>query len=238
MRTTGGGATGSVRNLRIREDTAKYLLNLDPNSAHYDPKSRSMREDPQPHKAKKAFAGDNFVRKSGDYHAWEAERLHQLAAYDHGASLHMQAAPSQAEILHQHFKTKKDKLQVSICACEECGYCLQAASIHGRMVYLPVYYLAEHVPMPAPMCSLEFLFMRLLKQILCSWLERVLTMCRTSSCSKPLPCECCPAFCCANVSTYASSLAFQLLLSLCLLTACALRSNPQDWQCSWGLVAR
>ena len=113
MRTTGGGATGSVRNLRIREDTAKYLLNLDPNSAHYDPKSRSMREDPQPHKAKKAFAGDNFVRKSGDYHAWEAERLHQLAAYDHGASLHMQAAPSQAEILHQHFKNKKGKLEVT-----------------------------------------------------------------------------------------------------------------------------
>ena len=28
VRTTGGGATGSVRNLRIREDTAKYLLNL------------------------------------------------------------------------------------------------------------------------------------------------------------------------------------------------------------------
>lgn len=132
VRTTGGGATGSVRNLRIREDTAKYLLNLDPNSAHYDPKSRSMREDPQPHKAKKAFAGDNFVRKSGDYHAWEAERLHQLAAYDHGASLHMQAAPSQAEILHQHFKNKKDKLQVSICACEQflSGHCLQAASIH------------------------------------------------------------------------------------------------------------
>ena len=116
VRTTGGGATGSVRNLRIREDTAKYLLNLDPSSAHYDPKSRSMREDPQPHKAKKAFAGDNFVRKSGDYHAWEAERLHQLAAYDHGASLHMQAAPSQAEILHQHFKNKKEKLQVSL-AC-------------------------------------------------------------------------------------------------------------------------
>jgi hypothetical protein len=47
VRTTAGGASGSVRNLRIREDTAKYLLNLDPDSAHYDPKSRSMREDPQ-----------------------------------------------------------------------------------------------------------------------------------------------------------------------------------------------
>ena len=50
LRTTGGGATGSVRNLRIREDTAKYLLNLDVNSAHYDPKTRSMRADPLPHK--------------------------------------------------------------------------------------------------------------------------------------------------------------------------------------------
>ena len=52
MRTTGGGASGTVRNLRIREDTPKYLLNLDPNSAHYDPKSRSMREDPNPDKVR------------------------------------------------------------------------------------------------------------------------------------------------------------------------------------------
>jgi pre-mRNA-processing factor SLU7 len=36
----------TVRNLRIREDTAKYLLNLDVDSAHYDPKTRSMREAP------------------------------------------------------------------------------------------------------------------------------------------------------------------------------------------------
>ena len=36
----------TVRNLRIREDTAKYLYNLDPNSAYYDPKTRSMRENP------------------------------------------------------------------------------------------------------------------------------------------------------------------------------------------------
>ena len=38
--------TVSVRNLRIREDTAKYLRNLDANSAFYDPKTRSMRENP------------------------------------------------------------------------------------------------------------------------------------------------------------------------------------------------
>lgn len=69
VRTTAGGASGSVRNLRIREDTAKYLLNLDANSAHYDPKSRSMREDPQPNRpdTEKSFRGDNFVRQNGDY---------------------------------------------------------------------------------------------------------------------------------------------------------------------------
>lgn len=37
---------GTVRNLRIREDTANYLYNLDEKSAYYDPKSRSMRGNP------------------------------------------------------------------------------------------------------------------------------------------------------------------------------------------------
>lgn len=36
----------TVRNLRIREDTAKYLYNLNENGPYYDPKSRSMRENP------------------------------------------------------------------------------------------------------------------------------------------------------------------------------------------------
>lgn len=36
----------TVRNLRIREDTAKYLINLDETSAYYDPKTRSMRDAP------------------------------------------------------------------------------------------------------------------------------------------------------------------------------------------------
>jgi pre-mRNA-processing factor SLU7 len=39
-----------TRELRIREDTAKYLLNLDPNSATYSGKSRTMSENPNPEK--------------------------------------------------------------------------------------------------------------------------------------------------------------------------------------------
>ncbi|KAB2045176.1 hypothetical protein ES319_D01G142000v1 [Gossypium barbadense] len=42
VRTTGGGSMGTVRNLCTWEDTVKYLLNLDVNSAYYDPKTRSM----------------------------------------------------------------------------------------------------------------------------------------------------------------------------------------------------
>ncbi|CAH1440789.1 unnamed protein product [Lactuca virosa] len=71
-----------VLNLRIREDTAKYLLNLDVNSAHYDPKTRSMREDPLPDMDpnEKFYVGDNQNRVSGqalefkqlNIHAWEA----------------------------------------------------------------------------------------------------------------------------------------------------------------------
>lgn len=36
------------RDMRIREDTAKYLRNLDPNSAAYSGKSRTMNENPNP----------------------------------------------------------------------------------------------------------------------------------------------------------------------------------------------
>ena len=83
-----------MRNLRIREDTAKYLLNLDLQSAHYDPKSRSMREDPQPNKAphEKAFLGDNFTRHSGDFHEFQALTMHSINAQDKGQAIHPQAS--------------------------------------------------------------------------------------------------------------------------------------------------
>jgi pre-mRNA-processing factor SLU7 len=112
VRTAGGGATGSVRNLRIREDTAKYLLNLDPNSAHYDPKSRSMRADPQPDKAphEKTFAGDNATRSTGDYEYWRQLTEHSVLEGEKGSSMHVQAAPTQALLAHQAFKEKKAKL--------------------------------------------------------------------------------------------------------------------------------
>lgn len=113
-----GGAQMKVtaRNLRIREDTAKYLRNLDPNSAYYDPKSRSMRDNPNPEvPAEEAqFAGDNFARISGDavnlaqtqMFAWDA------AAKSGRDELHPQANPSQVELLKKKFQDKSAQLSI------------------------------------------------------------------------------------------------------------------------------
>ncbi|KAF7804640.1 pre-mRNA-splicing factor SLU7-A [Senna tora] len=113
VRTTGGGSTGTVRNLRIREDTAKYLLNLDVNSAHYDPKTRSMREDPLPEADpnEKFYGGDNQYRNSGQALEFKELNIHAWEAFDKGQDVHMQAAPSQAELLYKNFKIMKEKLK-------------------------------------------------------------------------------------------------------------------------------
>lgn len=57
------------RDLRIREDTAKYLRNLDPNSAVYSGKYRTMNENPNPDTPaeKSSFKGDNMAKFSGDF---------------------------------------------------------------------------------------------------------------------------------------------------------------------------
>ena len=116
-----GGVGGAqmkttVRNLRIREDTAKYLRNLDPNSAFYDPKTRSMRDNPLPSENPEElpFAGDNFQRISGDavelakttVFAWEAS-----ARSDGDVLVDSIATPSQVEFSRRQFEAKKAKLE-------------------------------------------------------------------------------------------------------------------------------
>lgn len=99
----------SVRNLRMREDTAKYLLNLDPNSAYYDPKSRSMRDNPFKTKEESSAApymGDNFVRYSGEANRFARSQLFAWEAYEKGVELHQQAEPTKLELLHKEFKNK------------------------------------------------------------------------------------------------------------------------------------
>lgn len=87
----------ATRNLRIREDTAKYLLNLNLDSAKYDPKSRSMIDmGTELDQASSLVAEENFVRASGD--AADFERAQRLAweSQERGGSerQHLQANPT------------------------------------------------------------------------------------------------------------------------------------------------
>ncbi|TFY57607.1 hypothetical protein EVG20_g8477 [Dentipellis fragilis] len=112
----------TVRNLRIREDTAKYLINLDPSSAYYDPKTRSMRDNPVKNiPAEEAlFAGDNFLRYSGEAPAVQELQLFAWQAAARGNDVHLNANPTQGQLLHKEFKHKKeeqkDTSKVSILA--------------------------------------------------------------------------------------------------------------------------
>lgn len=102
----------TVRNLRIREDTAKYLRNLDPNSAYYDPKTRAMRENPYYNTGMNpdevGYAGDNFARYSGDTITMAQTQLFAWEAYERGSEVHLQADPTKLELLHKSFKVKKE----------------------------------------------------------------------------------------------------------------------------------
>ncbi|CAH0391152.1 unnamed protein product [Bemisia tabaci] len=107
----------TVRNLRIREDTAKYLRNLDPNSAYYDPKTRSMRENPLPGKEdpeESEFAGENFVRFSGDTRKHATAQLFAWDAHEKGVDVHLLAEPTKLEKLRTEYEAKKDEFKHQI----------------------------------------------------------------------------------------------------------------------------
>jgi len=104
----------TVRNLRIREDTAKYLRNLDLSSAYYDPKTRSMRDNP--HKPGEdpeqvEYAGENFVRFSGDTNKHAQAQLFAWEAYERGVDVHLLAEPTKLEQLKKEYETHKDRFK-------------------------------------------------------------------------------------------------------------------------------
>lgn len=102
----------SVRNLRIREDVPKYLFNLDVNSAHYDPKSRSMRSNPLAGDAVKGskidYQGDNFHRFTGEVVDMTKAQVYAWQASERGADVHMEANPTLAAKLYGQYGKKKE----------------------------------------------------------------------------------------------------------------------------------
>merc|ERR1712190_584262 len=113
VNTVAGGSTGTIRNLRIREDTAKYLLNLDLDSAYYDPKSRSMREDPKPDVPhhEKCYAGDNLIKTSGtDFLEFMEIQLNHLKASEKGIEIMANVEHSQEEAVYRDYKALTEKI--------------------------------------------------------------------------------------------------------------------------------
>jgi pre-mRNA-processing factor SLU7 len=97
----------STRNLRLREDTAKYLLNLDLESAKYDPKTRSMVDmgdlNEKRDNASALIAEDNFMRASGDAAEFERAQRYAWEIQERGVGkkLHLQANPTEGEVLRK-----------------------------------------------------------------------------------------------------------------------------------------
>lgn len=100
----------ATRNLRIREDTAKYLLNLDLDSAKYDPKTRRMVDmGAQEDQAAALVAEENFVRASGDAAEFEKAQKYAWEAQERGSQkIHLQANPTSGEVLRK--KEEKESM--------------------------------------------------------------------------------------------------------------------------------
>ncbi|XP_037091972.1 LOW QUALITY PROTEIN: pre-mRNA-splicing factor SLU7-like [Pollicipes pollicipes] len=103
----------TVRNLRIREDTAKYLRNLALESAYYDPKTRSMRENPYENTGNKDvdYQGENFVRFTGDTSRHAASQMFAWDAHQSGVDVHVLAEPTKLEQLEQEYRKKRAELK-------------------------------------------------------------------------------------------------------------------------------
>jgi len=112
--------------LRTREDTAKYLRNLDPNSARYDPKSRTLKDNPNPDlpEEEQTFKGDNFVKLSGDYLSLiKNEGFMMELNKQEGKGMNTVAMPSQFELLQKEQARKKEVIR----AQQKTGECFGVA---------------------------------------------------------------------------------------------------------------
>ncbi len=133
----------STRNLRLREDTAKYLVNLDLESAKYDPKTRSMVDvgdlNAKGDSASALIAEDNFMRASGDAAEFERAQRYAWESQEKGVGrkLHLQANPTEGEILQKKQTEESESKKAS-----------------QRKALLEKYGGAEHLQ-PAPLKELQ-----------------------------------------------------------------------------------
>lgn len=98
----------STKQLRLREDTAKYLLNLDLDSAKYDPKTRSMVDSgATADQAAALVAEEGFMKASGDAAEFEKATRYAWEMQERGDKnkIHLQANPTSGE----YFRKKEQQ---------------------------------------------------------------------------------------------------------------------------------
>lgn len=101
----------STKQLRIREDTAKYLLNLDLDSAKYDPKTRSMVDSGATADTAAALvAEEGFMRASGDAAEFEKAQKYAWESQEKvgDTKLHLQANPTSGEYYRRKEKEEAE----------------------------------------------------------------------------------------------------------------------------------
>ncbi|RDL36040.1 Pre-mRNA-splicing-factor SLU7-like protein [Venustampulla echinocandica] len=101
----------ATRQLRLREDTANYLLNLDLDSAKYDPKTRTMVDSGATADTAAALVAEQgFMRASGD--AAEFEKAQQYAWESQekagDSKQHLQANPTAGEYYRRKEKEEAE----------------------------------------------------------------------------------------------------------------------------------
>jgi pre-mRNA-processing factor SLU7 len=93
----------STRQLRLREDTAAYLRNLDLESARYDPKTRSMDTETKSLANESGDLADQGFMRPSEAEAFERAQRYAWEAGESGAPgaarLHLQANPTEGALL-------------------------------------------------------------------------------------------------------------------------------------------
>jgi pre-mRNA-processing factor SLU7 len=104
------------KNLRSRQDVAKYLINRDVDSAHFDPKSRAMQDDPDPSNPNNPFRGEKSFLNSGDmleYQQYEAFAFEY--AQKHGLDLNVAGLPTLTnKLFHKTRQLEKEAEQARL----------------------------------------------------------------------------------------------------------------------------
>jgi pre-mRNA-processing factor SLU7 len=106
----------ATRQLRIREDTAKYLLNLDLDSAKYDPKTRSMVDSgASVDTAAALVAEEGFLRSSGDAAEFERAQKYAWESQEKAGDTqqHLQANPTSGEYYRRKEKEEAESKRLA-----------------------------------------------------------------------------------------------------------------------------